>query len=116
MVLDIWKVFLCFLIGVIVGLCIVFGLIGLFICIHQQRRKQKSKNGSTDTLKTTSDHFNGIPSVPVNDTNSCLYYPSNQPRISYYNDEITHGVYSIQRKIEKQKRISRDLIELFLFR
>ncbi|CAF0779494.1 unnamed protein product [Adineta steineri] len=83
--------------GGIIGLCIVFGLIGLFICIRQQRRKQTSKTGSTDTLKTNSENLNGMTSVRVNDTNSCLYYPSNQSRPLYYNDETT-GVYSIQQK------------------
>jgi len=61
-------------------------LIGLFICIHQQKQKDKSKNSSINTLK-----INSISSVRVSDTNSCLYYP----RRLYYNDETT-GVYSIQ--------------------
>jgi hypothetical protein len=81
------------ILGGIIGLCIVFGLITLFICIHQQRRKQRSKNGSTDTLKTNSDH----PSVRVSDTNSSVTYPINQTRTLYYNDE-TIGIYSIHGK------------------
>jgi len=58
-------------------------LIGLFICIHQHKQKDQSKNSSTNTIS----------SVRVSDTNSCLYYP----RRLYYNDETT-GVYSIQGK------------------
>lgn len=86
-----------FLLGGILGLCIVCGLIVLFLCIHQQKRKKISKNGSTDTLKTNSDHFPAQPSVRVSDTNSCLYYPASQTRTLYYNDETT-GIYSVQGK------------------
>ena len=62
------------------GLCIVAGLIGLFICIQQRRRKSRSKNGSTDTLKAKSnsnpiENFHATP-VRVVDTNACLYYPA----------------------------------------
>jgi hypothetical protein len=70
------------------------GLIILFIFIHQKRQKNKSKNGSTDTLKTNSEQFH---SVRVSDTNSCFYYPNNQHRGLYYNDETT-GIYTIQGK------------------
>jgi hypothetical protein len=66
--------------GAILGLCIVAGLIGLFVCIQQRRRKRQSKNGSTDTLKANStgcpiDNYHATP-VRVVDTNSCLYYPA----------------------------------------
>jgi plastocyanin domain-containing protein len=80
-----------------IGLCIVVGLITLFLCFHQQRQKKKSKNGSMDTLKTSSDHCHSIPSVRVSDTSSSVNYPMNQTRTIYYNDETT-GIYSIQGK------------------
>ncbi|UJR22794.1 hypothetical protein I4U23_025826 [Adineta vaga] len=80
--------------GSVFGLCIVLGLIALFVCVHRQRRRVKTKHGSTDTLKTTSDNCNNNSSVRVNETNSCLYYPS---RNLCYNDEHT-GVYSLQQK------------------
>jgi hypothetical protein len=72
--------------GAILGLCFVAGLIGLFICIQQRRRKAKSKNGSTDTLKANSngnqiEHFHATP-VRVVDTNSCLYYPAHTSTIN----------------------------------
>jgi hypothetical protein len=71
---------LIFFLGAILGLCFVAGLIGLVICIQQRRRKGKSKNGSTDTLKTNSNgnHLENFHATPVRvvDTNSCLYYPS----------------------------------------
>jgi hypothetical protein len=73
--------FLNFILGAILGLCIVAGLIGLFICIQQRRRKGKSKNGSTDKLKSSPngnnqiENFHATP-VRVVDTNSCLYYPT----------------------------------------
>lgn len=97
----------------------------MFICIQQRRRKSKSKNGSTDQLKTNStgnqlDHFHATP-VRVVDTNSCLYYPAQTSTINegliskstnrsinhssiivrshgnlFYNQEIPNGIYSIQ--------------------
>lgn len=72
--------FLCFCLGAILGLCVVAGVIGLFICIQQRRRKSRSKNGSTDTLKANSnsnaiENFHATP-VRVVDTNACLYYPA----------------------------------------
>ena len=84
-----------FLLGGILGLCFVIGVICLFICLHQQICKRKSKNGSTDTLKTNSDNFQTILPVRVTDAKPSLYYPTYQTRISYFNDETT-GVYSIQ--------------------
>ncbi|CAF1597704.1 unnamed protein product, partial [Rotaria sp. Silwood1] len=89
--------FILMLIGGILGFCIVFGLIILSIYIHQRKYKKKSKNGSTDTLKTNSDNFHPIVPVRVRDTNPCLYYPRNESRTLYYNDE-TIGIYSIQEK------------------
>ena len=69
----------------------------LFVCVHRQRRRVKAKNGSTDTLKTTSENGVVNSSVRVNETNSRLYYPS---QAVFYNDEHT-GVYSLQRKKTK---------------
>ena len=62
------------------GLCVVAAVIGLFVCIQQRRRKNQSRNGSTDTLKANSttsqlEQFHATP-VRVVDTNSCLYYPA----------------------------------------
>ncbi|CAF0721711.1 unnamed protein product [Rotaria sp. Silwood1] len=100
------------LIGAILGLCFVAGLIGLFICIQQQRRKGKSKNSSINTLKTNLngnqiENFHATP-VRVIDTNSCLYYPAppsattiNEIRSNgalFYNQEMPNGIYSIQEK------------------
>ncbi|CAF2358063.1 unnamed protein product [Rotaria sp. Silwood2] len=99
------------LIGAILGLCFVAALIGLFICIQQQRRKEKSKHSSMNTLKTNFngnqiENFHATP-VRVVDTNSCLYYPAqttttiNQIRPNgtlFYNQEIPNGIYSIQEK------------------
>ncbi|CAF1291780.1 unnamed protein product, partial [Adineta ricciae] len=80
--------------GSVFGLCIVLGLIVFFICVHRQRRRVKAKNGSTDTLKTTSENGVVNSSVRVNETNPRLYYPS---QAVFYNDEHT-GVYSLQQK------------------
>jgi len=71
---------------VILGLCLVAGLIGIFICIQQRRRKGKSKSSSTDKLKPISngnqiEHFHATP-VRVVDTNSCLYYPAQTTTIN----------------------------------
>ncbi|CAF1156523.1 unnamed protein product [Rotaria sordida] len=88
--------FIFMLIGGILGFCAVFGLIILSICVHQRKYK-KSKNGSTDTLKTNSDNFHSIVPVRVSDTNPCLYYPTKENRTLYFNDE-TVGIYSIQEK------------------
>ncbi|UJR26198.1 hypothetical protein I4U23_007541 [Adineta vaga] len=98
------------LIGAILGLCVVAGLIGLFICIQQRRRKTKSKHGSTDTLKTNTngnhmDNFHATP-VRVVDTNSCLYYPAQTSKINevrangglFYNPELPNSIYTIQEK------------------
>lgn len=64
----------------------VAGLIGLFVCIQQRRRKGKSKHGSTDTLKTNSNggHMENFHATPVRvvDTNSCLYYPAQTSMIN----------------------------------
>ncbi|CAF3212195.1 unnamed protein product [Rotaria sp. Silwood2] len=84
-------------VSMLIGFCIVLGLIILSICIHQRKYKKKSKSGSTDTLKTNSDACHSIVPVRVRDTNSCLYYPTNENRTLYYNDE-TIGIYSIQDK------------------
>jgi hypothetical protein len=83
-------------VGAILGLCVVAGLIGLFICIQQRRRKGKSKNSSTSTLKTNSngnqiENFHATP-VRVVDTNSCLYYPA-QPAIINEGIKINSFIY-----------------------
>ncbi|CAF3969510.1 unnamed protein product [Rotaria magnacalcarata] len=89
--------FLIILIGGVLGSFIVFGLMILFVCVHHRKYKQKSRSGSTDTLKTNSDNFHSVAPIRVSNTNSCLYYPTNQNRTLYFNDE-TIGIYSIQDK------------------
>lgn len=91
-----------FFLGGIIGSCIVFGLIGLFVCIHQYKRKHQSKIGSTDTLKTTSEPSHSIPSIRVSDTSSSFYHSMNPTRGFYYLDETT-GIYSIQGKQNEKK-------------
>ncbi|CAF3452190.1 unnamed protein product [Rotaria socialis] len=89
--------FLIILIGGVLGSFIVFGLMILFVCIHHRKYKQKSRNSSTDTLKINSDNFHSVAPVRVSNTNSCLYYPTNENRTLYFNDEAI-GIYSIQDK------------------
>ncbi|CAF4229585.1 unnamed protein product, partial [Rotaria magnacalcarata] len=98
------------LIGAILGLCAVAALIGLFICIQQQRRRRKSKHSSMETIKSSSnghqiDNFHATP-VRVVDTNACLYYPAQTSTVNemrpngtqLYNSEMPNGIYSIQEK------------------
>ena len=75
-----WTTIVFSPLGAILGLCVVAGVAGLFVCIQQRRRKNQSRNGSTDTLKANSttsqlEQFHATP-VRVIDTNSCLYYPA----------------------------------------
>jgi hypothetical protein len=83
---DLAQYFLFYSLGAILGLCFVAGLVGLYICIQQRRRKSRSKNGSTDTLKANSTghqtgNFHATP-VRVVDTNACLYYPAQTSTIN----------------------------------
>ena len=101
--ISIKRFFLTCRLGGMIGLCIVFGLIALFLCLHQYKRKHQSKIGSTDTLKTNSEPSHSIPSIRVSDTSSSSFYHSMNPtRGFYYHDETT-GIYSIQGKREREK-------------